>query len=77
MKEKKTRSEELLNKTLTYLESIDISTFSMAEIKEFLEVLQQCRFLETYQPVQFPCYIPQPSCGAYPDKSCPDEDAVE
>lgn len=42
------RSKELLNKVYDHLEKIDVSTLSMRELQDFLEVVQKGQFLETY-----------------------------
>lgn len=41
------RSKELLNKVYDHLNSIDVSTLSMNELKDFLEVVQKGQFLES------------------------------
>lgn len=42
-----TRSMQLLDKVYDHLDSIDVSKLSMDEMKDFLEVVQKGRFLET------------------------------
>lgn len=46
--ENKSRSLELLDKVYNRLDSIDLSTLSMRELSDFLEVVQKGRFLEAY-----------------------------
>lgn len=47
MNTQESRSTALLNKVYDQLESIDVSKLSMGEMKDFLEVVQKGRFLET------------------------------
>lgn len=42
------RSTKLLDKIYDHLESIDVSNLSMDELKDFLEVVQKGKFLESY-----------------------------
>lgn len=47
MNTQESRSTALLNKVYDKLESIDVNKLSMGEMKDFLEVVQKGRFLET------------------------------
>lgn len=55
MDAKNSRSVALLNKVYDHLDSIDVSTLSLREMQDFLEVVQKGRFLETYG--QIPSYL--------------------
>ncbi len=42
------RSKEILNNVFDHLNAIDVSKLSMNELKDFLEVVQKCQFLESF-----------------------------
>jgi len=48
------RSKDLLEKVYDHLDAIDVSKLSMSELKDFLGVVQQGQFLESYG--QMPSY---------------------
>lgn len=54
MNEPKSKSTKLLNKVYKHLDSIDVSTLSLCELADFLEVVQKGRFLEAIG--QVPAY---------------------
>ena len=48
-------SKELLNKVYNHLDTLDVTTMSMDELKDFLEVVQKGQFLESFgQASAFP-----------------------
>lgn len=53
------KSQQLLDKVYTHLDSIDVTKLSMNELKDFLEVVQKGRFLESYGTM----YAIQPPYG--------------
>lgn len=52
MTNKTSRSNQLLDKVYDHLDTIDVSTLSMNELKDFLEVVQKGQFLESYGTMQ-------------------------
>lgn len=42
------RSKQLLNKVYDHLDSIDVSKLSMNDLKDFLGVVQQGQFMESF-----------------------------
>ena len=42
------RSKALLDKVFARLEAVDVNALSDLELKDFLEVVQKCQFLESY-----------------------------
>lgn len=55
------RSKQLLEKVYDHLDTIDVSKLSMNELKDFLEVVQKGRFLESYGSMQG--YLSPNPCG--------------
>lgn len=50
------RSDELLKKVYDHLNTIDVTKLSFAELKDFLGVVQQGRFLETFGQTASPIF---------------------
>lgn len=42
------RSKELLNKVFARLDAVDVNELSTPDLKDFLEVVQKCQFLEFF-----------------------------
>lgn len=42
------KSKQLLDKVYAHLDTIDVTKLSMAEMKDFLEVVQKGQFLEAF-----------------------------
>jgi len=61
---KQSRSKELLQKVYDHLDSIDVTKLSMNELRDFLEVVQKGRFLESFG--QMPSYALSGFGGANP-----------
>lgn len=49
-------SKDLLQKVYNQLDSIDVSTLSLRDLSDFLEVVQKGRFLETSGSNSFPYF---------------------
>ena len=61
-------SKELLNKVYNHLDTLDVTTMSMDELKDFLEVVQKGQFLESFG--QNP-YFGNGGCGFAPFNGFP------
>lgn len=45
------RSKELLDKVFARLDTVDVNALSTPDLKDFLEVVQKCQFLESFGKV--------------------------
>lgn len=82
MMNENSRSKKLLDKVYDHLESIDVTKLSWDELKDYLEVVQKGRFLESLgaisplSPNPYGFGFNQPVCGAR-DDTTRDENKLE
>ena len=70
MNTQNSRSKMLLNKVYDHLDGIDVSTLSYSELKDFVEVVQKCQFLEASGQIPSFGFGKFGGCATPPVTSC-------